>query len=144
MFYWYFVLVLFIIFFGFSMSFVQLESVAKVVPAGDVNFDKICITNNISFSHTHSLSLSLTHTLSLSLSLSGENILWSVFVSRSLSKKSWPIFVVTFYIKWVETSWSYRIFLSLSLSLYILYVQEVVTQPKILNRTILYNLVHVT
>ena len=26
----------------------------------------------------------------------------------------------------------------------ILYVQEVVTQPKILNRTILYNLVHVT
>ena len=27
---------------------------------------------------------------------------------------------------------------------YILYVQEVVTQPKILNRTILYNLVHVT
>ena len=27
---------------------------------------------------------------------------------------------------------------------HILYVQEVVTQPKILNRTILYNLVHVT
>ena len=27
---------------------------------------------------------------------------------------------------------------------YMLYVQEVVTQPKILNRTILYNLVHVT
>ena len=26
----------------------------------------------------------------------------------------------------------------------LLYVQEVVTQPKILNRTILYNLVHVT
>ena len=26
----------------------------------------------------------------------------------------------------------------------VLYVQEVVTQPKILNRTILYNLVHVT
>ena len=30
------------------------------------------------------------------------------------------------------------------LVVYILYVQEVVTQPKILNRTILYNLVHVT
>ena len=28
--------------------------------------------------------------------------------------------------------------------LVLLYVQEVVTQPKILNRTILYNLVHVT
>ena len=32
----------------------------------------------------------------------------------------------------------------LALYLYILYVKEVVTQPKILKRTILYNLVHVT
>ena len=44
----------------------------------------------------------------------------------------------------LEWMYPYSHALHLVTVIYILYVQEVVTQPKILNRTILYNLDHVT